>query len=322
MNAPWRGGARGAAIGLVGLLAVLVGAFSATPSSLARYTDASTTDGTWATDTLSPPTGLVAVGGTGIDLTWTPTVDSYASGYEVRRGTASGGPFAFVVDVTPGSASAFADTPGGGTWYYVLRSFYQSWTSVNSNVASATVSADVTTSPAGCTTTAADTTGAGDNNGYEVTPAGACADGGTAASDVGTGTGGTQACGTGAVPATNKDRHRFWGFATGLPGSVSSILGITVRADVGMNNNGGTSNLCAQLSWDGGTSWTALKSVSLTATAETTFTLGGPADTWGRTWTRAQLQSPAFVVRLVDASSQPNKDYVLDYVAVSVTYTP
>ena len=34
----------------------------------------------------------------------------------------------------------------------------------------------------------------------------------------------------------------------GLPGSVTSIDGIQLRATLKLNNNGGTSNICAQLS--------------------------------------------------------------------------
>ena len=39
------------------------------------------------------------------------------------------------------------------------------------------------------------------------------------ATDTNSGTGGTASCGTGAAPDTTKDRHRFWGFALGLPGT-------------------------------------------------------------------------------------------------------
>ena len=205
----------------------------------------------------------------------------------------------------------------------MLRSVYASWTSADSNQAVATVTAGSVSTPlAGCVLSAADTSGAGDNDGYQTTPLLACADGGGMAQDPSTGTGGNESCGTGSTPSTTKDRHRFWGFVTGLPATVSSITGVSVRADLGTSNNGGTTNLCAQLSWDGGTSWTTIKSVPVTTTAETTYTFGGTTDTWGRTWSPADLAPTTLVVRVIDASSQPNKRYELDYLAVSVTYTP
>jgi hypothetical protein len=301
---------------------VLVIAGAPAPRSLARFTDAVTSTASVGSDTLAPPTGLAATGGTSITLTWTPTVDAYATGYDIRRASVSGGPYGSIGSVTPRLAATTSDAPGAGTWYYALRSVYQGWTSVDSVQASATVASPVTTAYAACTTTAADTSGAGDNNGYQNNPARACTDDALDARDGSSGNGGTQSCGTGATPSTNKDRHRFWGFATGLPGSVSSIDGIRVRADLGMNNANGTTNVCAQLSWNGGTTWTTMQPIALNGTAEATYTFGGTADTWGRTWTAAQLSTTNFRVRLIDASSQSNKRFDLDYLAVSVTYTP
>jgi hypothetical protein len=306
------------------LLVVATIGGSGSLATLAAYTDTDAIVGTYATDVLDPPTALAATGGTTVGLTWTPTVDSYATGYTVLRGSVSGGPYTSVGTVTPGSASATTNAPGTGTWYYVLRSTSGAWSSGDSNQASATVSGTPTTlAYAGCVSQAADTTGAGDNDGYQTTPANACADGGGFAQDPNSGSGGSQACGAGTTtPDPLKDRHRFWGFATGLPGSVSSIDGIRIRADMGLNNNGGTTNLCAQLSWNGGTSWTTIKSIALNGTGESTYVLGAANDTWGRTWTLAELGSSTFVVRLIDASSMSNKRFELDYLAVSVTYTP
>jgi hypothetical protein len=103
---------------------------------------------------------------------------------------------------------------------------------------------------------------------------------------------------------------------------VTSVDGITVRTDMGMNNNGGTTVLCVELSWDGGTSWTTAKSVTLSGTAVATYALGSSIDAWGHTWTAAQLSTTNFRVRLTDATSQNTKTYRLDYLAVTVQYTP
>lgn len=97
---------------------------------------------TFSTDTLDPPTGLAAAPGPGapkIKLNWTVTVDSYASGYRVFRSTTSGGPYTQIKELTPATEIKYTDNTvtTGTTYYYVLRSFYQNWESVNSNEASA-----------------------------------------------------------------------------------------------------------------------------------------------------------------------------------------
>jgi hypothetical protein len=297
------------------VVALIAGASA--PLTLARLTDLDSSSQSISTDTLAPPTSLAATGGTSASLTWTPSVDSYAAGYDIWRGTGSGGPYSLVGSVTPGTASSANDAPGAGIFYYVLRSSFQNWRSVNSNQTSATISfGPPTTGFKGCGSSVADT--GGDGDGYETGIASACADDSVVATDAGTGTGGRST----ACPNPANDRHRFRDFSLGLPGTVTAVLGIELRADVGLNNNGGTSNLCFELSWDGGTSWTAAKIVGLTSAAETTYLLGGPADAWSHVWTAAELTNANLIVRLTDATNQPSKDYRLDYLAVQVTYTP
>jgi hypothetical protein len=314
-----------ARIGSAIVIAVVIAVVSASLASGARRTGATLTDQAGstvdvATDTLPPPTNLAATGGTTVGLTWTPSVNAATTGYEVWRGTTSGGAYALVGSVTPGSAASGSDAPAGpGTYWYVLRSVFQNWRSVDSNEASATiVLAPVGTGFTTCAaaSSAADT--GGDNNGYETSTANACADDDLVATDASTG---TAARSTSCANPAN-DRHRFRDFGIGLPPSVSAIDGITVRAEAGMNNNGGTSVLCVELSWDGGASWTAAQAQTLTSSALTIYPFGGPTDTWGRSWTVGQLANASFRVRLTDATSHPTKDYRLDHVAVEVTYTP
>ncbi|HLO34619.1 MAG TPA: hypothetical protein VK194_00990, partial [Candidatus Deferrimicrobium sp.] len=168
-----------------------------------------------------------------------------------------------------------------------------------------------------CTTSsnAADT--GGDGNGYESNPANACVTDGSVATDAATGTNTTLSC-----TDAGKDRHRFWDFSLGVPATVTSVSGIQVRTDVGLNNNSGTSQICAQLSWDGGASWTAAKSVGVVAVGIASYTLGATNDTWGRSWTGAEFANASFRVRLTDASDRTTKDFRLDGLAVQVTYTP
>jgi hypothetical protein len=286
--------------------------------TLARLTDQDASTVSFSTDTLAPPTNLVAAPiGLTASLVWTPSVDGYAAGYEIWRSTTSGGGYGLVGSVTPGSAASATDAAGIGLFYYVLRSTFQNWRSVNSNESSVTISlGPPSTWPKACGTSAADT--GGDGNGYEVGTASACADDSVMATDANTGTGArSTAC---ANPAN--DRHRFRDFSLGLPGGVTLVSGIQVRADVGMNNNGGTSRLCVELSGDGGSTWTAAKVLTLTSSAETTYLYGGAADTWGKLWAAGEFTNANFRVRFTDATNQPNKDYLLDYVSVDVTYVP
>lgn len=299
------------------LVPALLGASSIT--TLARLTDADTSSKAIATDTLDPPTTLAATGGSSASLTWTATTDTYASGYEVRRATVSGGPYSLITTVTPRTTVATTDAPGSnGTYYYVLRSAFQNWRSVNSNQASATITLGST--PTGfktCTTTsnAADT--GGDGDGYESVPTKACVTDGSIATDANTGTNTSLVC-----LDAGKDRHRFWDFTLGVPATVSAVGGIQVRTDVGLNNNSGTSQICAQLSWDAGTTWTAARSVAVANVGVTTYTLGATNDTWGRSWLGSDFSNATFRVRLIDTSDRTSKDFRLDGLAVQVTYTP
>jgi predicted ribosomally synthesized peptide with SipW-like signal peptide len=296
---------------------VAVGVAAAPLVTLARLTDSDSTNHSFTTDTLDPPTGLAATGGASIGLSWTATGDTYATGYEIRRSTTSGSGYALINTVTPRTATSSSDSPSAGTYYYVLRSYFQNWRSVDSNEASATVpgaSSDTGQKP--CVTTSADT--GGDGDGYETSPANLCADDSVLGTDANTGTAARSAS---CANAAN-DRHRFQGFAFGLPGSVTSVSGVEIRIDEGLNNNGGTSNLCVELSWDGGTNWTTAKTVTLSGAAEATYLFGGAADTWGHSWTASQLSTANFRVRVTDATTQNTKDYKMDYLAARVVYVP
>jgi len=297
------------------IAALVIGALlSAAPTTLARFTRTRTPDASFATGSILPPTALAAsVSGTVVTLTWTPTTSTSVTGYTVRRSTTSGSGYTNIGSVTPRSATTTNDSPGAGTFYYVLRSVFQNWDSANSNEASASVGS-VATGFKNCASQLFDT--GGDNNGYEVTAPNACALDGTTARDINTGTTNSLSC-----TDAGQDRHRFWSYAFGLPGSISSVNGISVQPTVKVNNNGGSSLICAQLSWDGGTTWTATKQVNV-SNSLTTYTLGSATDTWGHTWTLAQLNTTNFRVRLIDVASMAGKDFDLDAVRVQVNYTP
>jgi hypothetical protein len=296
-------------LGLAGL-AIAFPVTRPTPTA-ALFVGAADAAGTVTTDALDPPTAVVGNSGSGVLLTWAPSRDGYTTGYAVLRGTTPGGPYV-QVGTTAAVPPTFTESPPPGDYVYVVRSTYAGWTSADS--AEAAVAVDTgPTAPATCGAQASQA--GGDGNGYEVSPASACGDDGIAARDVSSGTNNNTGCGN-----AGKDKHRFWGFGFGLPVSITAVNGIELRADAWVAPATGVNRLCAQLSWNGGSNWTAAKQVNL-AGAEATLVFGGPADRWGRTWTPAQLGAANFRVRLIDAANATSRTFFLDDVRVVVTWT-
>jgi choice-of-anchor B domain-containing protein len=164
---------------------------------------------------------------------------------------------------------------------------------------------------------AAQTSSAGDNNGYEVNPSNAHVDGGGIAQDVNSGTNNNNNC-----TANSKDKHRFYDFNISLPGGAT-VQGIEVRLDAFADSTSSAPRMCVQLSWDGGTTWTAAKQTSTLTTSEATYVLGSPVDTWGRTWTLANLSNTNFRVRVIDVASSSgatSRDFSLDWISIRVSY--
>jgi hypothetical protein len=85
-----------------------------------------------------------------------------------------------------------------------------------------------------------------------------------------------------------------------VPGS-NTITGITVKLEVSGTAEGG--NIDVELSYDGGTSWTASKTTATLTTTDSVATLGGASDLWGRTWTNGEFSDANFSVRLTGNSS-------------------
>ena len=141
---------------------VLVSAAVTLSSSRGAFSDSTENPGnSHAADILDLATGVTAAPdcGSSINLDWTATVDTYASGHRVLRSATAGGPYSQIAQVTPRATVTYVDSPAAGSYYYVVRSFYQSWESVDSNEAS-------TTTPASCASfgAVADTYGFGDSS--------------------------------------------------------------------------------------------------------------------------------------------------------------
>ena len=97
-----------------------------------------------ATATLVAPTGVNAAvqsnGGT-VRVSWTATASIWASGHRVYRATTSGGPYAQIQQIAGRTTVSYDDVPGTGTFYYIVRGYYNAnganWESADSTQASA-----------------------------------------------------------------------------------------------------------------------------------------------------------------------------------------
>lgn len=163
---------------------------------------------------------------------------------------------------------------------------------------------------------AAQTSSAGDNNGYQTNPANAYANDGAFAVDTNSGTNSN-------LSYTNKgkDRHSYYNYTFNLP-ATAAVQGIEVRLDARADATSGSPKVYVQLSWDGGATWTTAQSTATLSTTEATYTLGSATDTWGRTWAAANFSNANFRLRLIDVAGNTSRDFSLDYVAVNVTYRP
>jgi hypothetical protein len=301
---------------LAGLALLLVIAVGVAPTvTLARFTSSKASAASFATATLKPPTNVAGTGGTGVSLSWTATTSTSATGYTLLRSSTSGSGYTNVKNITPRTTTTTTDNPGNGVWYYVLRSYFESWTSASSNEVRIVVGRQ-TTAVKGCASNAP-VAGQGDGNGYELNPGNACASDGAVATDASSGTNNSISCSNGG-----KDKHDFWGYDFGLPGTFGSVDGITVQAIVGTTSTGATYGVCIQVSGDGGATWSSGQPVTFGGSAMTTYTFGSTTDTWGLSWNAGSLSTSSFRVRISDVGSTTSKSFLLDFIGVSVTYTP
>lgn len=99
-----------------------------------------------STATLAAPTSPAATRGLCVPavsvqvlVTWVATTSTFADGYEVRRGTISGGPYTTVATVDSLTTS-HTDTglAFSTTYHYVIRAKRHAWRSADSGQASVT----------------------------------------------------------------------------------------------------------------------------------------------------------------------------------------
>jgi predicted ribosomally synthesized peptide with SipW-like signal peptide len=118
------------------LAAVLVAVVFAT-CAWAAFTSTKSASGSVTAGSLAAPTGLTAscvVLSSNVNLSWTATVSTIATGYKILRATVSGGPYSTVGTVSGRTTTTFTDTIATlTTGYWVVQATRNNWTSPNSN---------------------------------------------------------------------------------------------------------------------------------------------------------------------------------------------
>lgn len=113
-------------------------------------------------------------------------------------------------------------------------------------------------------------------------------------------------------------RQHWGGFGITIP-TGASIVGISVGITTSSLSLLG--NLSAALSWNQGQAHTTSKSeFSVLGLGGVSATVGGPTDTWGRTWTASELSDAAFRARASYSSIAGTM--LLDHIQVKVHYSP
>ncbi|HEY7522706.1 MAG TPA: pilus assembly protein TadG-related protein [Candidatus Limnocylindrales bacterium] len=88
-------------------------------------------------------------------------------------------------------------------------------------------------------------------------------------------------------------------FGLSIPAG-NTVLGVEVRLDAKSSDATGC-QVAVALSWNNGTSWTSEKFMNLTGSDPVPpVTIGGAADTWGRTWAPSDFANGSFLVRVRD----------------------
>ncbi|MBI5034619.1 MAG: fibronectin type III domain-containing protein [Chloroflexi bacterium] len=253
-----------------------------------------------------------AISGSQINLAWTDGSTNEV-GFKIERCTGAGCSNFAQVATVGANVTSYSNTglTSSTSYSYRVRAYNGVGDSGYTNVASTTTLTPSNTGWLSPSANAANT--GGDGNGFEVNPVNAYADDGVFAIDNNSGTSSTTSC-----TSTQKDKHRYYNYNISLPGAT--VAGIEVRLDAKVDSASNSPKMCVQLSWDGGTTWTATKSTPTLTTSEATYILGGAADTWGRTWSLSNLSNTSFRVRIINVASSTARDFSLDWIAVRVTY--
>jgi hypothetical protein len=136
------------AFGLV--VTLLIGlSVDSSPAVSATFTSVTSPVSTvMSSGTLASPTGVTAVRGTctvlpsarQVNLSWSATASTFATGYVILRSTTSGSGYASVGSVSGRLTTSYIDSApmASTTYFYVVRATRNNWVSANSNQASIT----------------------------------------------------------------------------------------------------------------------------------------------------------------------------------------
>lgn len=110
-------------------------------------------------------------------------------------------------------------------------------------------------------------------------------------------------------------------YSFGLSSGVT-VNGIEVNTEFSTDNAAYTATLQISLSWDNGSNYTATKSDTVTgSTTDKNSTLGGAADTWGRSWTDSEFANGTFLLKVEGKSSNGFGQCRLDFLQIKVYYS-
>lgn len=237
----------------------------------------------------------------------------YAVGGSILDGLAAG---ASISPTTGNTIYGSTSVPAGA--YYVItcvdlgNSVTESNETNNCMASNTKVTLPSNTGLRNPTANAAETSSAGDNNGYQTNPTYAYGDDTLNAVDTDSGNSTST-----SYTNSGKDKHRFYNFDFVIPDGAT-IRGVEVRLDARADSTSGSPKIYVQLSGDGGATWTTAKSTATLGTTMKSYTLGSATDTWSKTWGVSNFTNTNFRVRLINVASNTSRDFYLDWVAVRV----
>lgn len=124
-----------------------------------------------------------------------------------------------------------------------------------------------------------------------------------------------------ATEATNGQKQDYGTFGFSIP-SGAVIDGLEVVLEARSSAASFTPrNIQVDISWDGGSTWTSIKTTSELTTSDASYTLGGATDTWGRTWSDSEFSNANFLVRVSWNNSFWSYTCSLDLLQTRIHYT-
>ena len=269
------------------------------------------------TNTPIPPSATFTATSTAtVTPTLTPSITMTFTPSAITSLTFTNTPVPPTATHTPTETPAFTPTLTASATSTATNTFTPTFTPTRTPTSTSTTIPSTNTGFLSPSANAAQTSSAGDNNGYQTSPANAYANDSIFATDIKSGTNTNATC-----TDNGKDKHNYYSYNFNLP-PTAVIQGIEIRLDARADATGGSPKICVQISWDGGTTWTTAKSTTTLSTTEVTYTLGNISDTWGRTWIPSDFTNANFRVRIIDVASNTSRDFFLDYLAVNITYQP